>query len=95
MKLSYNSYMQFALRADILAKELMLNPQQAAELLARISGYETHSTMQLGQPADGLPSSRDELIRRLMIMRSDICQQRASQIVDKMKLFKDDGSLVG
>jgi hypothetical protein len=92
MKLSYNSYIQFALRADVLARELMLNPQQAAELLARISGYEAHSTMQLGQPVEGLPLSRDELISRLMIMRPDICRQRASQVVDKMKLFKDEGS---
>lgn len=86
MKLSFASYTEFALKADILTKELSLNSEQAAELLALITGYESHSTMQIGTPIEGCSISRDELIRRLMAKRPDVSKVRAVQIIDRLNL---------
>jgi hypothetical protein len=85
MKVCYRSYMEFILKADVLSKELALSPEQSAELLARISGYDSHATMPLGQTGTPAPTHED-LVIRLLAIRNDICIQRAGLIVDRLRL---------
>lgn len=85
MKVCYRSYMEFILKADVLMKELALLPEQSAELLARISGYDSHATMPLGQTGIPFPTHED-LVIRLLAIRSDISAQRAEFIIDRLRL---------
>jgi hypothetical protein len=84
MKICYCSYLEFVLKADVLTRELILTPKEAAELLAKVSGYEDHSTMPVGQPIDSLPPSRAELIHRLLTLRPDISPHRAADVITKL-----------
>ena len=84
MKLSYRSYTEFVLKADVLVRELSLNPEDAANLLAQISGYKGISTMPLGAPMMHSIPSRDLLLDRLLTWRQDICLEQAEKIIDKL-----------
>ncbi|MDQ9172043.1 hypothetical protein Q8A64_16645 [Oxalobacteraceae bacterium R-40] len=83
MKIFYKTYLEFVLKADLLGRELDLTAQQAAELLARLSGYKNHATMPIGDDSASLPS-RGVLIERLIELRPDISAKRAHEIIDRM-----------
>ena len=89
MQVYYKSYLEFLINADLLARELALTPKEAAELLAKISGYEDHCTMPIGAETanPSLPSSmREDLIIRLLASRPDISPKRAGDIVTRLNL---------
>jgi hypothetical protein len=83
MKIFYKAYLEFVLKADLLGRELDLTPEQAAELLARLSGYKNHATMTIGNESTSRPS-RGVLIERLIELRPDISAKRAHEIIDRM-----------
>ncbi len=92
MQIYYRSYLEFLIKADLLARELALTPKEAAELLARISGYEDHRTMPTGEEnASQCLSSvtREDLVIRLLAMRPDISPKRACDIVARLKLCEN------
>lgn len=90
MQVVYKSYLEFVITADVLARELLLTPKEAAELLAKISGYDDHSTMPIGQASNGSAPSRSELIARLVVLRPDICPERADAIITKLGIHAPD-----
>ncbi len=89
MKLYYSSYLNFVLKADVLTRELSLSAEEAAELLARVSGYETLSRMPLGQSMEFTPPY-EQLVDRLLSLRPDICPNRAKEIIRRMQLPASD-----
>lgn len=90
MRVGYKSYLEFVITADVLTRELVLTPKEAAELLAKISGYDDHSTMPIGQADSGPAPSRSELIARLATLRPDICPQRVDAIISKLNIHEQD-----
>lgn len=86
MRVHYKSYLEFLLKADLLTHELALTPKEAAELLARISGYDNHCTMPVGQDCTGPVPSREDLIIRLLALRPDISLKRARDIILRLDL---------
>lgn len=86
MRICYESYLVFLLKADVLARELALTPKEAAELLARISGYNDHCTMPVGQKCAGPFPSREDLIIRFLALRPDISAKRAREIITRLDL---------
>lgn len=88
MRVSYKSYLEFVITADVLTRELVLTPKEAAELLAKISGYDDHSTMPIGQASNGPAPSQSELISRLVALRPDICLERAESIIIKLNIHE-------
>jgi hypothetical protein len=90
MPVAYKSYLEFVITADVLTRELVLTPKEAAELLAKISGYDDHSTMPIGQASNGPAPSRSELFDRLVALRPDICLERADAIITKLNIHELD-----
>ncbi|MGV3742516.1 MAG: hypothetical protein ACO1NO_09435 [Burkholderiaceae bacterium] len=89
MQIYYRSYLEFLIKADLLARDLALTPKEATELLAGISGHEDYRSMPIGKEnAEPLSPSfmHEELIVRLMALRPDISPRRASDIVTRLKL---------
>src|SRR3712207_1957569 len=86
MRVHYKSFLEFLLKADLLTRELALTPQEAAELLARVSGYDNHCTMPVGQECAGPLPSREDLISRLLALRTDISPKRARDIIVRLDL---------
>jgi hypothetical protein len=87
MRVYYKSYLEFLLKADLLTRELTLNPKDAAELLARVSGYNNHCTMPVGQECTGPSPSCENLIIRLLALRPDISPKRARDIITRLDLL--------
>jgi hypothetical protein len=86
MRIYYKSYLEFLLKADLLTRELALNPKEAAELLARVSGYDNHCTMPVGHECTVPFPSREDLIIRLLTLRPDINAKRARDIIIHLNL---------
>lgn len=89
MQVYYKSYLEFLIKADLLARDLALTPREATELLAKISGYEDHRTMPIGEETADPPapsSLREYLIIRLLALRPDISPKRACDIVNRLNL---------
>lgn len=86
MRIYYKSYLEFLLKADLLTHELALSPKEAAELLAKLSGYHDHCTMPVGQECTGPFPSRADLVIRLLALRPDISVKRARDIIDHLAL---------
>lgn len=86
MKVCYKSYMEFLTKADLLTRELALSPKEAAELLAKVSGYKDHSTMPIGQTPNAPPPTHHDLAFQLVRLRPDICPKRASAIITRLDL---------
>lgn len=86
MQVCYKSYMEFLLKADLLTHELALTPAEAAELLAKLSGYKSHCTMPVGQEYGGSFPSREDLVNRLLAMRPDISTKHACDIIIRLDL---------
>lgn len=86
MLVCYKSYLEFLLKADLLTRELALTPKEAAELLAKLSGYNDHCTMPVGQECIGPWPSREDLVIRLLAMRPDISIKRACDLITRLEL---------
>jgi hypothetical protein len=86
MEVCYKSYMEFLTKADLLTRELALTPKEAAELLAKVSGYRDHSTMPVGRAPDGPAPSQQDLILQLVYLRPDVCPKRAGDIITRLDL---------
>ena len=86
MRVCYKSYLEFLLKADLLTRELALTPMEAAELLAKLSGYNNHCTMSVGQECTGPFPSHEDLVIRLLALRPDISARRARDIIMRLDL---------
>ena len=96
MQIYYKSYLEFLIKADLLARDLALTPKEAAELLAGISGHADYRTMPIGKE-NAEPSTpsfmREELIVRLLALRPDISLRRASDIVARLNLTGNSNTI--
>lgn len=86
MRVYYKSYLEFLLKADLLTRELALTPNEATELLAKLSGYNSHCTMPVGQEGTGPFPSPEDLIIRLLALRPDISANRARDVITRLDL---------
>jgi hypothetical protein len=86
MRVGYKSYLEFLVKADLLTRELALTPMEAAELLAKLSGYNNHCTMPVGQECIGPYPSHEDLVIRLLALRPDISAKRARDIIMRLDL---------
>lgn len=86
MRICYRSYLEFLLKADLLTRELALTSMEAAELLAKLSGYHNHCTMPVGQEYTGPSPSREDLVIRLLALRPDVSPKRARDIITWLDL---------
>jgi hypothetical protein len=86
MRVYYKSYLEFLLKADLLTRELALTPNEATELLAKLSGYNNHCTMPVGQECIGPFPTPEDLIIRLLALRPDISVNRARDVITRLDL---------
>jgi hypothetical protein len=83
VRINYVSYNQFISKAAILAHEMALPQEEAHALLARLSGYGDECDVAESDSSTYL-LSRQDLIRRLMQLRPDICLLRSASIIDTL-----------
>jgi len=93
MHTPYLNRNEFEQKADALAAALALERSEAQGLLARVSGYEDAAAVAFGDRDRSLCSSREELIARLQASRPDIESERASDIIDQLRLRVRDADM--